>query len=112
MTSHIEDYPAIRRIYNTVMKTETTFFFILLTCASAALQPVHAQTRPQTSRTNPELWRSHQMNQPAAGASEKNDLSNDRIEEIRQLYLEAQRELESKSDSLQPTSPQLNHQMK
>ncbi len=103
---------AIRRIYLTVMKTGTALFLILLVLGPFAFQPVHAQSGPQTSRTNPEQWRSHQMNQPAPTASEKNDLSSERIEEIRQLYMEAQREMESKSDSSQPKSTQLNHQMK
>lgn len=102
----------IRRIYLIVMKTGTALFLILLALATFAFQPVHAQSRPQTSRTNPEQWRSHQMNQPAPTASEKNDLSSERIEEIRQLYIEAQRESESKSNPSQPISTQLNHQMK
>lgn len=112
MTSHTECFLAIRRIYNTIMKTKPVCFIILLTLTLVTSQTIFAQSRPQTSTTNPDQWRSHQMNQPVPAASEKNDLSNDRLEEIRQLYMEAQKELESRSDALQPKSTQLNHQMK
>ena len=94
------------------MKTKPLCFIILLALYLITSQTVIAQGLPQTTRTNPDQWRSHQMNQPAPAASENNDLSNERLEEIKQLYMEAQRELESRTDPLQPKSRQLNHQMK
>lgn len=108
----MEFFLAIRRIYNTIMKAKPVCFIILLTLILVTSQTISAQSRTQTSTTNPDQWRSHQMNQPTPAASEKNDLSNDRLDEIRQLYMEAQRELESRNDALQPKSIQLNHQMK
>ena len=100
------------RIYNTMMKIQPVCFIILLTLSLITSQTVIAQSLPQTTRTNPDQWRSHQMNQPAPAASENNDLSNERLEEIKQLYIEAQKELESRTNPLQPKSTQLNHQMK
>ncbi len=39
------------------------------------------------------------MNQPPPGASDKNAISKNRLDEIRQLYMQAKQELEKKSEN-------------
>ncbi len=94
------------------MKAEIIALFALVTLISFASQPVHSQMDTQRARTNPEQWHSHQMNQPAPSASERDDLSNDRLDEIRQLYVEAQRELEKKPTPGNAPSAPISHQTK
>ncbi|MGO9121736.1 MAG: hypothetical protein ACLQPD_29515 [Desulfomonilaceae bacterium] len=53
---------------------------------------VTSQNPPATDQ-----WVSHQMNQPPPG-TDKYSISQQRLEEIRQLYLQAKQELEKKTD--------------
>ncbi len=73
---------------------------------------VESQSMSQAARTNPEQWRSHQMNQPAPSASDKDNISTDRLEEIKQLYMEAKREAENRHPAANSSPEQLNHQMR
>jgi hypothetical protein len=63
---------------------------------SAQWNPATAQV---TSQNPPaaDQWLSHQMNQPPPG-TDKYSISKDRLEEIRQLYLQAKQELDKKTD--------------
>jgi hypothetical protein len=66
--------------------------FLAAQCNSASAQ-VTSQNPPTTS----DQWQSHQMNQPPPDNSDKYSASKDRLEEIRQLYLQAKQELEKKA---------------
>jgi hypothetical protein len=56
---------------------------------------VHAQQSSQNT-PSPDRWLSHQMNQPAPDFGERN-LSQERLNELRELYELAKREAEAKS---------------
>ncbi len=55
-------------------------------------------TQPQDSRSS-DQWVSHQMNQPPPGAGDKYKVSQDRLDEIQQLYLQAKKDLNAKADT-------------
>ncbi len=63
---------------------------ILLLCT-----PTFAQTSQSQNATRSEQWVSHQMNQPPPSA-DKYSMSEDVLDDIRQLYLDAKLESEKK----------------
>jgi hypothetical protein len=60
------------------------------TAQAPAVQP---DSRPS------DQWVSHQMNQPLPGAGDKYKVSQDRFDEIEQLYLQAKKEKGAKADA-------------
>lgn len=94
------------------MKTLGILFLTVIAIMMLATGPVNGQSANSATKSNPEQWRSHQMNQPSPSASEKDKLSTDRLEEIKQLYMEAKRESEKKPASENKPVFPLNHQMK
>jgi hypothetical protein len=54
--------------------------------------------QPPDSRSS-DQWVSHQMNQPLPGAGDKYSISQDRLDEIQQLYLQAKKEMDAKADT-------------
>jgi len=85
------------------MKAMLAIIFVILVALNAAESPVYAQAAPADPRSQPNQWLSHQMNQPPPDPARRTTLSDDIIEEIRQLYLQAQKELEQKSASQKKT---------
>ncbi|MEJ2716095.1 MAG: hypothetical protein P8182_02995 [Deltaproteobacteria bacterium] len=77
---------------------------LLIICLCPVNQLGHAQAPSKRQSGSPDQWASHQMNQPSPGSLKKAKLSRQRIDEIRQLYLEAKREFEAKhgQQSLHP----------
>ena len=73
-------------------------FIVLIVLLSAQCNIASAQVTSQNPPTATDQWVSHQMNQPPPGNSDKYSASKDRLEEIRQLYLQAKQELEKKAD--------------
>ncbi|MGO9566937.1 MAG: hypothetical protein ACLP5H_05295 [Desulfomonilaceae bacterium] len=77
---------------------------VLLTCLALVMfaccvSTAQAQAvQPPDSRP-PDQWVSHQMNQPLPGAGDKYRVSQDRLDEIQQLYLQAKKELDGKTDT-------------
>lgn len=55
-------------------------------------RPAMAQSSADTKSRSGAQWVSHQMNQPPPDVIEKNKLSSERLDEIRQLYLQAKKE--------------------
>jgi hypothetical protein len=96
----------------TPMKLGILFFLVALFLTTFVSPPTNAQSPTLTPNTNAEQWRSHQMNQPSPSSGENDVLSNDRLEEIRQLYMEAKREAEKKPPSESRNPHSVNHQMK
>jgi hypothetical protein len=80
------------------MKSVCAMVFILW-ASSLLVAPTigYAQPRTHRDRDNPQQWVSHQMNQPPPETGVKNNLSQERIEEIRQLYELAKREAEQRA---------------
>jgi hypothetical protein len=60
--------------------------------------PASAQSAQQTGAANPDQWISHQMNQPPP-TQDKYAVSQDRLDEVRDLYLQAKQEAEKKAAS-------------
>jgi hypothetical protein len=58
--------------------------------------PVEAQTIQPRGGTSSDQWASHQMNQPPP-SQDRHPVSQDRLDEIRQLYLQAKQEAEKKT---------------
>jgi len=85
------------------MKAMLAIAFLILVALNAAESPVYAQAAPADSRPQPNQWLSHQMNQPPPEPARRTSLSDDIIEEIRQLYLQAQKELEQKTGTQKKT---------
>ena len=80
------------------MKTSTCLVFgLLMISFSLAAPAVHAQTVPQSRQNSSNQWASHQMNQPPPDAGKKSELSEEIVEEIRQLYLRAKQETDAKT---------------
>lgn len=71
-------------------------FVLLMISLSLAAPAVHSQTVPQSPQTSSNQWISHQMNQPPPDVGKKSELSEEIVEEIRQLYLRAKQEIEAK----------------
>ena len=59
--------------------------------------PLAAQVTSQGAPGSTDQWKSHQMNQPPP-AADRHTISPDRLDEIRQLYLQARKELDDKTD--------------
>lgn len=59
--------------------------------------PAIAQSPADGKNQTGDRWVSHQMHQPPPDVVEKNKLSKDRVDEIRQLYLQAKKEQEEAS---------------
>lgn len=57
-------------------------------------RPASAQSSADGKNQPDDRWVSHQMHQPPPDVIEKNKLSKDRLDEIRQLYLQAKKEQE------------------
>jgi hypothetical protein len=68
---------------------------VILTCCALLAQAQVAQPKDSPSS---DQWMSHQMNQPPPGAGDKHSVSQDRLNEIQQLYLQAKKELDAKAD--------------
>ena len=75
---------------------------LLIMCLCPVDQLGHAQAPSKRKGGSPDQWVSHQMNQPSPEARKKFKLSQRRIDEIRQLYLEAKKELEAKQGQQVP----------
>ncbi len=75
---------------------------LILCCILAGIMlclthiPAHAQQPQQAGRGSPDQWLSHQMNQPPPDSGAK-DLSQDRVDDIRQLYEQAKKEAAAKA---------------
>jgi hypothetical protein len=78
------------------MKSLILIVFVTMTIFSA-VNPAVAQVTSQNPPATTDQWVSHQMNQPPPG-TDKYSISQNRLEEIRQLYLQAKQELEKKTD--------------
>lgn len=103
---------SVMKMVRSRMVMQKNLLLILVAISVFASAPATGQSINSAPRANPELWRSHQMNQPTPAANEKDVLSDDRLEEIRQLYMEAKREAETGQPSENRKVPALNHQMK
>lgn len=79
------------------MKVVYTLAIMLLLCMALACIPVQAQTRTSGDSDSPTRWLSHQMNQPPPESAARPKLSQERIDEIRQLYELAKTETKKKS---------------
>jgi hypothetical protein len=66
---------------------------LLILLISAHALNSNAEQDHSQRRDNPAQWRSHQMNQPKSRASERYRISRDRIDEIRLLLKEAEKEI-------------------
>jgi hypothetical protein len=79
------------------MKIMVCLIWLSATVALCCL-PVHAepQSSHQSGGTNPNQWISHQMNQPPP-TRDNNTISQDRMDEVRDLYLQAKQEAEKKA---------------
>jgi hypothetical protein len=79
---------------------KSVFFFISLIAviivSSAAIAQAPTAAQPSDSSSSKQ-WVSHQMNQPVPGAGDKNNVSQDRLDEIQQLYLQAKKESDAKA---------------
>ncbi len=73
-------------------------FIVLVALLSTQCNIASAQTTSQNAPANADQWQSHQMNQPPPGGNDRYSVSQDRLNEIRQLYLQAKQELEKKAD--------------
>jgi hypothetical protein len=75
---------------------------LLLTCLvvvvfACCVSTAQAQAVQPPDSRSPDRWVSHQMNQPLPGAGDKYSFSQDRLDEIQQLYLQAKKELDAKA---------------
>jgi hypothetical protein len=81
------------------MRLPSTLFVILLlvsVCCSVD-RAVAQQTPDQGDPASPKQWLSHQMNQPPPPQSDRFKISQDRIDEIQQLYESARKQREQKA---------------
>lgn len=62
-----------------------------------------AQTAHQTAPATRDQGMSHQMNQPPPSVGDRYDVSADRLDDIRELYMQAKKEMDAKKD---PKAPQ------
>ena len=74
---------------------------LLLTCLvvvvfACCVSTAQAQAVQPPDSRSPDRWVSHQMNQPL-GTGDKYSVSQDRLDEIQQLYLQAKKELDAKA---------------
>ncbi len=73
--------------------------FIALFFSALTHPQAIAQSTSNMEKDAPQRWMSHQMFQPPPDDSEKAKLSDKAVEEIRQLYLEAEREIQARNQS-------------
>jgi len=74
------------------------FVILLLVCVCCSVDRAAAQQTPdQGDSASPKQWLSHQMNQPPPPQSDRFKISQDRIDEIQQLYESARKEREKKA---------------
>ncbi|MFC1834133.1 hypothetical protein ACFL2Q_05290 [Thermodesulfobacteriota bacterium] len=80
------------------MKPNSWLICVLLAGVFFLVQslPSNAQTAEDSRNTSSQRWFSHQMHQPPPDDNPRNKLSRKRINDIRQLYLQAKKELEAK----------------
>jgi hypothetical protein len=71
-----------------------TLFFLALTHPQAMAQSASNRENDPSQR-----WVSHQMFQPPPSDTERSKLSENTIEEIKRLYLEAEKEIQAKNHS-------------
>ena len=57
-----------------------------------------AQSASNMEKDPPQRWMSHQMFQPPPSDTERSKLSENTIEEIKRLYLEAEKEIQARND--------------
>ena len=69
----------------------------LITISCLAASPAAAQVTSQAAPGSTDQWKSHQMNQPPP-AADRHIISPDRLDDIRQLYQQARKELDDKAD--------------
>ncbi|AFM25104.1 hypothetical protein [Desulfomonile tiedjei] len=69
----------------------------LLLCFPLGFEAI-AQTAHQTGPATRDQGVSHQMNQPPPSLGDRYDVSADRLDDIRELYLQARKEIEAKKD--------------
>ncbi len=72
-------------------------FLALIVASGLVAAPLSAQVTSQGVPGSTDQWKSHQMNQPPPGA-DRYSVSPDRLEDIRQLFLQAKKELDDKAD--------------
>jgi hypothetical protein len=80
---------------------KSVFFLISLIAVIIVSSVAIAQApaaQPSNSNSSNQ-WVSHQMNQPPPGAGDKNNVSQDRLDDIQQLYLQAKKERDTKADT-------------
>ena len=99
----LEAPPGRWRLFRVGLRSKQMKHAILPICTAlimlaAQIGPVSAQVTSQNAPGASDQWISHQMNQPLPGVGDKYSVSQDRIEEIRQLYLQAKKQLEDKAD--------------
>ena len=58
--------------------------------------PSEAQQTPAVSKKVTDQWMSHQMNQPPPAPSKKYRMSQELVNEIKELYLEAEKQFGNK----------------
>ena len=74
-----------------------TLFFLALTHPQAMAQSASNRENDPSQR-----WVSHQMFQPPPPDTERSKLSETTIEEIKRLYLEAEKEIQAKNHQQKP----------
>ena len=74
-----------------------TLFFLALTHPQSM-----AQSASNMEKDPPQRWMSHQMFQPPPPDSERSKISENTIEEIKRLYLEAEKEIQAKNHQQKP----------
>lgn len=69
-------------------------FFFVMTSVSV---PAGAQSTGQSAQPNPQQYMSHQMHQPPPDPNERYRISEQLIDEIRELYMLARKEAAGKT---------------
>ena len=84
-------------------------FLATVLCLPLASNRAPAQSTPQPNTPPADnQWLSHQMNQPPPADNAKYSISQERVDEIVQLYQQAKKEQEAKAaaNKAQPQKPQ------
>ncbi len=76
----------------------TLGWLLIIIAFALPVFPAKAQVAHQSGTSSSDAWVSHQMNQPPPGTGDRYDVSPDRLDEIRQLYMQARQEQEGKKD--------------